>query len=275
MQAIDGHQPKLCNRQWRKFTFSLIMLICLMVTLFGCEPDSDTWEQIKASGTLRIGVDPTFPPFALAQNDTLEGIDIDLGRALAADLGLEPQFTYFGYDGLYDALTTGQVDVLLSALVIMPERTKDIAYTIPYFDAGLILIVPTSNANIKGMDDLEGHSVAVELGALGHVEALEWQRKLNWLTVNTYPEAQEAIRALADGYVDAALVDSIGGRQSLDSQEFADSTLRYLANPVQSEPYALAVRIEDRNLFSKLNDALALMIDDGRLQNIIDNHLGP
>ena len=275
MPAINEHQPKPCDRPRRKFTFFLIMLICLMVVLFGCEPGSDTWEQIKASGTLRIGVDPTFPPFALAQNDTLEGIDIDLGRALAADLGLEPRFTFFGYDGLYDALTTGQVDVLLSALVIMPERTKDIAYTTPYFDAGLILIIPGDTLHINGMDDLDRRTIAVELGALSHVEALEWQRKLNRLTVHTYPEVQEVIRAVADGNDDAALVDSIGGRQLLNSQEFADSDLAYLPNPVQSEPFALAVRIEDRKLLSQLNAALTLLIDDGRLQNIIENHLGP
>ena len=94
MPAINEHQPNPCDRPGGKFTIFLFMLICLMVMLFGCEPGNDTWEKIKASGTLRIGIDPTFPPFALAQNDTLEGIDIDLGRALAADLGLEPQFTF-------------------------------------------------------------------------------------------------------------------------------------------------------------------------------------
>ena len=157
----------------------------------------------------------------------------------------------------------------------MPERTKDIAYTTPYFDAGLILIIPGDSLQINGMDDLDGRTIAVELGALSHVEALEWQRKLNRLTVHTYPEVQEAIRAVADGEVDAALVDGISGRQLLNSQEFADSDLAYLPNPVQSEPYALAVRIEDRKLLSQLNAALTLLINDGRLQNIIENHLGP
>lgn len=275
MPAIDWHQPKPCNRPRREIIAALIILTCLITALVGCSADRDAWEDIEASGTLRIGVDPTFPPFALAREDTLEGIDIELGRALAAELGLEPRFTWFGYDGLYDALTTGQVDVLLSALVIMPERTKDIAYTTPYFDAGLVLVIPAGNDNITGMNDLDGHSAAVELGALGHVEALEWQRKLNRFTVHTYPEIQDAIRAVADGEVDAALVDGISGRQLLNSGQFGDSSLTYLPNPVQSEPFALAVRIDDRKLLAQLNSALALMIDDGRLQTIIDNHLGP
>ena len=77
---------------------------------------------------MRVGIDPTYPPFALADDAGLRGIDVDFAQALAEELGLEAQFTYFGYDGLYDALTTGQVDVLISALVILPEKTKHIAY---------------------------------------------------------------------------------------------------------------------------------------------------
>ncbi|MHC5804418.1 transporter substrate-binding domain-containing protein, partial [Streptococcus pyogenes] len=91
--------------------------------------------------------------------------DVDLARELAKTLGLEVQFSYFGYDGLYDALTTGQVDALISALVIMPERTKDIAYSSAYFDAGQFLVV-SDMTGVNGMTDLSGHTLAVELGAL-------------------------------------------------------------------------------------------------------------
>ena len=61
----------------------------------------------------------------------LEGFDIDLASAIATDLGLTAEFVYFGYDGLYDALQTEQVDVLISALVIQagtdprPSPTAD------------------------------------------------------------------------------------------------------------------------------------------------------
>lgn len=248
---------------------------CLTMTLISCSQRSGTWEQIQESGTLRIGVDPTFPPFALADGENIGGIDIELGRALATELMLEPQFTYFGYDGLYDALTTGQVDVLISALVIMPERTKDIAYTNPYFDAGLVLAIPNSAGDITSMDDLDGRVVSVEIGALGHVEALEWQRRLEHLTVQTHTDVHEALDSVVDGRADAALLDSIGGRLYVQSMAPNEKMLTILPAPINSEPFAMAVRIDERELLSRLNTALDDIIRDGTLDDIIAKHLGP
>ena len=162
---------------WRFWLWLTAVLI--LTTIFlqsGCQPADDSWEQVQESGILRVGLDPTYPPFEVADANGVYGLDVDLAQAIAADLGLEVQFVYFGYDGLYDALATNQVDVLVSALVIIPERTRDFAYSEPYFDAGVILIVRANNETITEMADLDGRILAVELGTLGHVEATEWAK---------------------------------------------------------------------------------------------------
>ena len=243
-----------------------------LVLLAGCGTGEDTWPQIEAGGVLRVGIDPTFPPFATADGANAQGLDIDLARALAEELGLEPRFTYFGYDGLYDALATGQVDVLISALVVAPERTADVAYSDAYFDAGQVLVVPQGSA-VTGMADLDGQTVAVELGALGHVEAQAWQRRLPGLTVATYGSVDEALAAAIAGAADAALVDGVGGRLYL--RDHADSGLIRLNPPVTSEPYAIAVRIGDRTLHSRLNEALGELERSGQLDSIVTQWLGP
>jgi ABC-type amino acid transport substrate-binding protein len=243
-----------------------------LLFLSGCRPGEDTWEQIEAGGVLRVGVDPTFPPFAAADGPETWGFDIDLARALAAEMGLEPQFTYFGYDGLYDALATRQVDVLISALVVAPERTADVAYSDSYFDAGQVLVVPVGSA-ITGADDLEGGTLAVELGALGHVEAQSWQRRQPGLSVATYGSVDEALVAVTDGAADAALVDGVGGRLYL--RDHAAGGLARLDPPVVPEPYAMAVRIGERTLHRRLNEALAELERSGRLEEIANQWLGP
>ncbi len=245
-------------------------LVCvlggLLLLLAGCGSGEDTWARIEASGVLRVGVDPTFPPFALAEGADVRGIDVDLARALADEMGLEAQFTYFGYDGLYDALTTGQVDALISALVVVPDRTADVAYTGSYYDAGQFLIAP-AGSDLTGMADLDGRALAVELGALGHVEALEWQRRLPGLSVITYGSVDEALAAVAAGEAAAALVDSVSGRLYL--RDHPTPPLALLAEPVTSEPYAIAVRIGDRTLHRELSAALAALEANGELERIV------
>jgi len=262
MPVNSGRLPKKARK-----AIGLLALLILFIT--GCAGNRDSWGRIQEAGVLRVGVDPTFPPFALAEGDAVEGIDVDLAKSLSDDLGLEVQFSYFGYDGLYDALTTGQVDALISALVIMPERTKEIAYSDAYFDAGQFLVAPESS-EIRTMADMNGRTLAVELGALGHVAALDWERRLEGLEIQTYGSVGDALTAVASGNADAALVDRVGGLLYLkDPANHADG-LAMSAEPVAPEPYAIAVRIDDRILMEKINGALAKLRKSGQLDVIIE-----
>lgn len=254
-------------------TILIVLLAILLLILSGCGEDRDSWSRIEESGVLRVGVDPTFPPFALDEGSNLQGIDVDIAQAVAAELGLDTQFTYFGYDGLYDALTTGQVDALISALVIAPERTKEITYSTPYFDAGLVLVADADGA-ISSMADLQGKVLAVELGALGHVEALEWERALGDLAVVTYGSAADALAAVSANEAQAALVDHVSGRLFLGQQAEPSRPLIVVPGIVAPEPYAIAVRIEDRILLDKMNEALGRLQSSGRLEQIVSDHLG-
>lgn len=255
---------------------SLLTLLALATTLAGCAVNEDRWDEIAASGVLRIGIDPTYPPFAAAEGNNVVGLDIDLAQALARELGLEPKFVYFGYDGLYDALTTGQVDMLISALVVAPERTKDVAFTPGYFDAGQFLIVPANNNNTQGMADLAGRRLAVEQGALGHVTALEWQRRLPDMTVLPFTSVDEAMDALTAGAADAALVDHVGARLHAANLPAGQSaSFQLLPEPVVPEPYVIALRIDDQMLLRELTAGIQKLKDNGELDLIIKRWLAP
>ena len=246
------------------------LLVFCFLFLASCRSDHATWDRIEQTGILRVGLDPTYPPFEVVDDSGLRGLDVDLAQTIAADLGLEVEFVYFGYDGLYDALATEQVDVLISALVVVPERTRDFAYGEPYFNAGEILIVPQSETEIKEMADLNGRILAVELGALGHVEANTWANRLTDFTILPFGSAEEAVTAVAQNQADAVLIDAISGRLALKNQP----TLNRLPDPVTVEPFAFVVRIDDQYLLQKLNDSLNRLSESGQLQTIISTWLG-
>jgi len=255
----------------KSFINKRIWIIGVLLTLLvACRSQADAWSHIQQTGILKVGLDPTYPPFEAANENGLYGLDVDLANALAADLGLQTEFVLFGYDGLYDALATGQVDVLMSALVVAPERTEDFAYSEPYFNAGEILIVRQDETEIAGMADLENQKLAVELGALGHVEATNWAKEIPTLTVIPYPTADEAMTAVADGAADAALVDAISGRLFIQQTP----ALKRLAEPVTVEPFAIVTRIDDRRLRAQINNSLANLEKNNKLDEIISHWVG-
>jgi ABC-type amino acid transport substrate-binding protein len=77
------------------------------------------------------------------------------------------------------------------------------------------------------------------------------------------------------GTADVALVDHVSARLFLKELIAGDSALVINLDPTHSEPYAVAVRIEDRVLLTELNEALDRLRTSGRLNDIIEKHLGP
>ncbi len=261
---------RLVSRQTQRVCQTLWVLVWLL--LAACNGrSSDSWPRIQESGVLRVGLDPTFPPFELDDGLGLHGLDVDLARAIGADLGLEVAFVYFGYDGLYDALATDQVDVLISALVVDPTRTRDFAYSEPYFNAGQILLVREEETAVSRLPDLRHRILAVELGAQGHVEAIQWSQRVVGLEMRAYNSGAEALTAVLQAETDAALIDSITGRLYLREHP----GLKRLPDPVTVEPYAIVTRAADSRLLRELNNSLARLQNNGLLETTITNWLGP
>ena len=105
---------------------------------------------------------------------------------------------------------------------------EDFAFSDPYYNAGQVLIVPAADTTATDMADLDGRTLAVELGAQGHVEAMTWSRRLADLTVTPYDTPDDALAAVANGEAAAALVDNISAGLYLRDHD----TLRRTAYPV-------------------------------------------
>lgn len=246
-------------------------LLLLLIVLWGCSGSAGAWGRIQQAGVLRVGMDPTYPPFeVLDGSGEFAGIDVDLARALGEELGLAVHLEPISYDGLYDALATKHVDVLLSGMVVDPARTRDFAYGDPYFNAGQVLVVRGETAVIRTIDDLSNQRLGVELGAEGHVQATVWARRLPELQVVPYDAPDVALSALLAGEVEAVVVDSINGRLFVKDQPI----LQILPEPVTVEPFALVVRAEDEQLLEVLNGALEKVEGNGRLAEIFAFWLG-
>ena len=242
-----------------------------VLMLIGCRTEDATWARIQETGVLRVGLDPSYPPFEVAVEDgAVVGIDVDLMRSIGDELGVAVEFVWFGYDGLYDALQTEQVDVLASALVILPDKQRDFAYSDPYFNAGERLVV-RQTAVFPDMAALNGHTVAVELGSQGHVEATSWERRLPELTILPLETPDAALTAVLDNRADAALVDAISSYLFVANQP----ELILAPEPVTVEPFALVVRIDDSTLLTHLNSSLETLRQSGQLQAILNKWMAP
>jgi polar amino acid transport system substrate-binding protein len=217
---------------------------------------------------IRVGIDPSNPPFAFYDQDRLTGFEVELAERLGARISetLRVSFTVIGFDGIYDALRTEQFHMILGALAPDPLRTNDALYSHPYFDNGLVL-VSRMDAPLNRMDDLPGHILAYALGSTAHAESDRWLRRLAPYETRRYELPEYALDAVALMQADAALVQRADALLYLRSHP--ESALSIAHNGVTVSPYVMLIPFHEARLHWLVNQALHEMERDGELEMLI------
>ncbi len=230
--------------------------------------DDDTEPaNVFHTGVMRIGLDPSRPPFAFFADDEFVGLEVDLGRALATEIDVPVQFVGLGFDGLYDALKTDRVDVVIAGLQPVYHIDGNAAeYSRHYFDAGLVLV---SEVGYEDMRDLPGTALAYEFGSPADAEAHRWLRRVRPYDLRPYELPEYALDALRLGEADAALVDRITARQYLRAHPEMAVTYETITHAW----YTVTLREDRPDVLAAINDALQQLVDSGRLDAIIDEWL--
>ena len=258
---------------------ALILLACLgaliagsvrLYRLVSAEAESEQrWSLVRARGGLRVGIDPSDKRFSYFTVDGWQGFDADLAREMAGRLGLALWVIPVGYDGFYDALRTDSVDVSMSALIPDPAQTADVAYSGPYFEAGLVLVggcrpeepIPAC---------LSGKRLSVALGSDADQLARQWERRVPGLR-RVPGDDDGAALALLGAQSDAALVD---GREAWVALETIRASGKSNAI-VESRPYVVAARRGDGRLLAEVDAILGAMRVDGTLDVLARKWLTP
>ena len=185
---------------------SLCAILAAAALSLGAEQASaqSALARVRAAGQLRIGTDATYPPFASAQGGEFTGFDIDVGRAIARELGVAPVFVNASFDGIFPALQNGSFDVVLSAVTITPERRTVLLFSDPYIDAGQLLAVKDDRQGIRAPTDLPGKRVGVQINTTAQFDL----EKRAGVTVAKYNTIDLALLDLQNGRIDAVVSDA-------------------------------------------------------------------
>jgi polar amino acid transport system substrate-binding protein len=241
---------------------ALLITVAILIPLlwFLLAPGDDgTLAEIQRRGTLRVGLDASFPPFeTIDENGQIVGLDVDLARAIAADLGVEVELVNIGFDGLYDALLARRADIIISGLPYDPRWTEDVAYTHNYFNAGQVLVTRVDKQTIEAVEDLAGRTVAVEWGSQADMEGRRLAEEFEAVTLLRQATAAEALASLFSGQVDAAIVDGV------TAQSAGPKGIKLVTN-LTDEWYAAAVHIESRELLAAVNQTLTRLEESGEM----------
>lgn len=246
---------------------SLLAITALAVALFLAtvlRTNTPDRERAFPTGAIRIGVDASYPPFALDDGDSLRGLDIDLAAAIAQEIGLPVQYRNIGFYSLYDALISGEVDALVSSLPIDAARTDDVRYTSAYFNNGLVLAFAADSSALD-VEDLAGKRIAIEYASSADSLLKAWSADGAAIQRMPYELPEHALDALRLGHADAALVDSLTYRLYQREHSQWSSASHYITH----DPYAIAVRRDNHDAWQLIEAALDQLRAGGELARLI------
>jgi glutamate transport system substrate-binding protein len=231
-------------------------------------PAGSTMGKIQDRGEITIGVKFDVPPFGFKnpQSGEVEGFDVELGKIVAEELGVEPKFVEAISDNRIPFLQQGETDLILSTMTINQERDTEIEFSEPYYIARGRILVP-GDSDIKGIEDLAGKRVCTALGSTYEETLREQAPDADLKLVDTYSECLELLQ---NGAIDAISTDDV----ILTGMIIQDDTLKMVGDELTTEPYGAGIKEGEKEFQKFVSDAFAAAEQDGRWEDLYQEWVG-
>jgi len=242
--------------------FSMIV-VCFLSACAEKEKLEDGSELINKNQFV-FAASGEFKAFSYINDDlTMSGFDIEVGEAIAKEMGLEPVQKRIKFKGIVEGVKTGRADAAVASHTINAKRSEHVSFSTPYYYSGpQIFIRPDSE--IKTVKDLEGKEVAVAKGSTYADTASEYTDK-----VKTYDSDITALKALSSGRHDAVITDFVTGKTA--QKEGFKIKAGQLIN--RSEQ-AIVLPQDNPKLLKRINESLEHLREDGTLTKISIEYFG-
>jgi ABC-type amino acid transport substrate-binding protein len=222
-------------------------------------------SRIIDSGTFRVGMSGTQPPFSMVDKDgQLFGHEVELAKILAKAMGVEVEFVKKPFGELLTALEKGEVDAVMSGMTMTPERNTRAAFVGPYVVSGKSILTKSSTiAALQDAEEIDRSTIKVTAlkGSTSEKFVKKILEKTTYMGVDDY---DTAVQMVLDGKADALVADF--PICALSIMRHPDAGLATLNEPMTIEPIGIALPPGDSLLLNMVTNYLGALEGIGLLE---------
>ena len=216
-------------------------------------------------GKLVMVTNAEFPPYEFHDQNAIVGIDVEIAGAIAEQLGLELEIEDIAFDSIIPEIVSGKADIGAAGMTVTEDRKQNVDFSDTYAHATQVIIVK-EDSEIKGVADLEGKIMGVQQGTTGDIYV---SGDYGDEAVERYAKGMEAVQALAQGKVDAVVIDGEPAKQYIKEVE----GLKIIDESYTDEDYAIAIKKGNTAMVEAVNAALAELKSEGKLDEIVAKYI--
>ncbi|HFQ5065409.1 TPA: amino acid ABC transporter substrate-binding protein [Vibrio vulnificus] len=220
--------------------------------------------QAVAEEVVKVGMSGRYFPFTFVKQDQLQGFEVDMWDEIGKRNGYKVEYVTANFSGLFGLLETGRIDTISNQITMTDARKAKYLFADPYVVDGAQITVRKGNDSIKGVSDLAGKTVAVNLGS-NFEQLLRDYDKDGKINIKTYDTGIEHDVAL--GRADAFVMDRLS---ALELIKKTGLPLQLAGEPFETIANAWPFVNNERGvkLKGEVNKALAEMRADGTVEQI-------
>ena len=225
---------------------------------------------VQAATNVKVGMSGRYYPFTFVEQDKLQGFEVDLWDEIGKRNDYKIEYVTANFSGLFGLLETGRIDTISNQITITDARKNKVFFANPYVVDGAQITVRKGNTSIKNINDLEGKTVAVNLGS-NFEQLLRKHDQNGKINIKTYDTGIEHDVAL--GRADAFVMDRLS---ALELIKKTGLPLQLAGKPFETieNAWPFVDNEKGHKLQGEVNKALAAMRADGTLNTISQKWFG-
>lgn len=234
-----------------------ILVLCLVcvICLTGCGKRDDTLIMVTEAG---------FAPYEYYDDGEIVGVDIDIAREIAKEMGKELVVKDVAFDSIINEVKTGKADFGAAGISYTDERAKQVDFSINYSTSNQVVVVK-NGSNIRDVNNIDGKKIAVQLGSVADTYVTSNFKNSEIVREKKY---LAAIQDLKDGKADAVVMDELPAKEMVKN----NNDIMILSGNLASDSYGMVVKKGNTKLLNTIDKVLNRLKEDGKIDKYAINH---